>query len=69
MSWFLPVLHENNEMLYQLEQAYRFDCSKQETRWAARELAKYGNAIRCRQGQLIGGMVHRVTGPKPTHTM
>lgn len=25
MSWVVPVLRENNEMLYQLEQPYRFD--------------------------------------------
>lgn len=28
MSWVVPMLHENNEMLYQLEQSYRFDGSK-----------------------------------------
>jgi nucleoside-diphosphate-sugar epimerase len=28
MGWFSPMLRENQEMLYQLEQAYRFDSSK-----------------------------------------
>jgi nucleoside-diphosphate-sugar epimerase len=28
MGWFVPLLRENNEMLYQLEQAYHFDSSK-----------------------------------------
>jgi nucleoside-diphosphate-sugar epimerase len=28
MGWCVPLLRENNEMLYQLEHAYRFDSSK-----------------------------------------
>ena len=28
MGWFTPTLRENNEMMYQLEQPYRFDSSK-----------------------------------------
>ena len=28
MGWFVPVLRENEEMMYQLEQDYRFDSSK-----------------------------------------
>ena len=31
MGWFMPLLRENNEMLYQLEYAYRFGGSKTET--------------------------------------
>ena len=28
MGWFAPMLRENNEMMYQFEQPYRFDSSK-----------------------------------------